>query len=350
MSHNTTYIESSFRYANLYLNVFYLSFGNIGNLFKVAFFLQRPLRSVPCTTYILIATVCDVLTLNNLPILQLLNSLYPQCYWMKISIDWSNQQNQTLMFWKSISMFDLGICKICSYLHMFSTNLSFTMLLFASINRYLAISYRRRQHQIRSNSIISYLCNRSLVSGLNCLTIIFFAIVSTQHLINFIINSPYEGCVPSNRIFWVTWLVSYQCLILPILMIIFGYLTLKKIRFSRPYRQSIEIRSYSDRNSVKNQIERQLTLMIIGETIVTILTSLPYGIYALYHLLQTFRIHSFIIPNQSLWIPLAIRLTMYFEPCCGFYMYLLTLTVMRKRFSRMIINHFTKTINFIRRH
>ena len=72
---NYTGDAPSIRYFNISINFFYLIFGNIGNLFKVAFFLQKPLRSLPSTVYILFATFSDFITLNNLPVLQLLIQL-----------------------------------------------------------------------------------------------------------------------------------------------------------------------------------------------------------------------------------------------------------------------------------
>ena len=50
----------------------YLIFGNIGNIFKVLFFLQKPLKRCPCTIYILCGTIGHFFTLNNIPLLNLL--------------------------------------------------------------------------------------------------------------------------------------------------------------------------------------------------------------------------------------------------------------------------------------
>jgi hypothetical protein len=134
-------------------------------------------------------------------------------------------------------------------------------------------------------------------------------------------------------------------------MIIFGILTLRSIRYLpifghyfqrlQYHRQQrkhrfIEICLHCE-NSSENRIDRQLTSMIIGEVFVTNLTSLPYGIYAFYHLIRISQKRTMIDPNESVWISLLIRTTMYFEPSCGFYIYLMTLTTLRKRFCKMFI-------------
>jgi hypothetical protein len=80
--------------------------------------------------------------------------------------------------------------------------------------------------------------------------------------------------------------------------------------------------------------------MIISEIFVTVVTSLPYGAYAFHQLLQSIQKRIVIFnPKQSVWFLLFIRMTIYFEPSCGFYIYLMTLTALRKRFYKMFIGN-----------
>jgi hypothetical protein len=347
---NQTEDDPYIRYFNIYINLFYLIVGNTGNLFKVAFFLQKPLRSLPCTVYILVSTFSDFITLNNLPVLQLLIHLYPNYHWITVTVDLSNYRNETALLSYSVSTYDITMCKIRSYLHMLSTDLSFHMLLFASINRYYS-SHHRKKRQNNTHCFIRCFCDHPNVYKLCSISSIIIAFLSLQHLFNFTVHFPSEGCVPNNRMLWVIWISSFHCFILPILMIIFGILTLRSIRYLpifshyfqrlQHHRQQrkhrfIEICSHCE-NSNENRIDRQLTSMIIGEVFITNLTSLPYGIYAFYHLIRISQKRTMINPNESVWISLLIRTTMYFEPSCGFYIYLMTLTTLRKRFCKMFI-------------
>jgi hypothetical protein len=351
---NQTEDDPSIRYFNIYINLFYLIFGNIGNLFKIAFFLQPPLRSLPCTIYILFATFADFITLNNLPVRQLLINLYPNYHWIKISVDWSNYRNETMLLSYSPSTYDITMCKVRSYLHMFGTDLSFQMLLFASINRFCS-SYRRKKRQNNTYFLSRHFCTHPNVHRLCMITTVMFALLSLQHMFNFTIKSPSEGCIPYNYVLWSVWILSIHCFLLPILMIIFGILTLKNIRCltvfddhiqrSQCYRRRRQIKHrFRERcphcchsqKSIQYKIEKQLTSMIISEIFVTVLTSVPYGAYAFYHLLHGIQGQRIYYTNRTNWIILFIRMTMYFEPSCGFYIYLFTLSTMRKRFFKII--------------
>lgn len=336
---------------NLYLNWFFLIFGNIGNLLKIIFFLQKPLRLLPCTSYILCSTLSDFVTLNNLPIRQLLIHLYPQYHWIRATIDWSNDQIDSILNNYSVTNFDLLMCKIRSYFHMLSIDFSSQMLVFASINRFY-FSYRRKKRLQGQQSFNRIFCHHPNVHRLCLGSFLLCAFVSIQHIFNFTIDFPSDGCVPRQNLLWTSWIIVFHSCLSPILMIIFGVLTLKNLRHWSCSRSTIhrirrEKRRFSQmcsfcsrcRNSIQHQIENQLTSMIISEIFITVGTSLPYGIYAL---------HRFIYQRNDVtsgtsrreWIVAFIRVSMYLEASCGFYIYLLTLTTLRKRFYRMLIERF----------
>jgi hypothetical protein len=350
------HINSFIHYLNIYINLFYLIFGNIGNIFKIGFFLQKPLRSLPCTVYILFATISDFITLNNLPIRQLLIHLYPQHHWIKITVDWSNYRNESILLPYSITTYDIFMCKLRTYLHMLSIDISSQMLVFASINRY-CFSYKRKKRQKNNSNLNKIFCHFPNVRKLCFISCLLCALISIHHIINFTIRSPSEGCIPRNNSLWTGWFIFTHCFLLPISMIIFGILTLRNLSYSsifnfcvchrrRDHRQRIKRDQYTGmcsfcvrcRNSIQHQIDKQLTAMIISEIILTILTSVPYGSYALYHLLygiQTVRVF------KDEWISLFIRISMYFEASCGFYIYLITLKTLRKRFCKIILKKIT---------
>lgn len=78
--------------------------------------------------------------------------------------------------------------------------------------------------------------------------------------------------------------------------------------------------------------------MIITEIIVTILTTLPYATYVLYQAMRVEREQSSHSLAKEDFIEQLVRLTIYLEPSCGFYIYLFTLTTLRKRFVGIILN------------
>ena len=120
--------------------------------------------------------------MNNLPVLQLLIHLYPNYHWIKVTVDWSNYRNETILLPYSVSTYDITMCKIRSYLHMLSTDLSFQMLLFASINRFCS-SYCRKKRQNNTLYFIKYFCDLPNVYKLCIISSIISALLSLQHMI-----------------------------------------------------------------------------------------------------------------------------------------------------------------------
>ena len=337
--------QSFIRYVNIYINLFYLIFGNLGNLLKIVFFLQKPLRAVPCTVYVLGSTLLDFLTLNNLPVLQLLVHLYPHYHWIKVTVDWSNDRNETILLQYPVSNHDVFMCKLRTYLHMFSTDFSFQLLVFASINRFCSTSRRQKRSERKSHFLITHFCDYPSIYKLCILSTIAWATVSIQHLFNFTIHSPTEGCTPQYPRLWTIWVASIHCFLLPILMIVFGLLSLRNIQHSSMSasrkRHSSDsrraLRCSDAKTPIPDQIDRQLTFMIVSEVFITVLTSLPYGAYAFHRLLHGLYAQTPVLTDRMQWIIIFIRMTMYLEASCGFYVYLITLSTLRKRFIKIFI-------------
>ncbi|UJR14195.1 hypothetical protein I4U23_001188 [Adineta vaga] len=257
--------KSIIRYLNIHMNLFYLIFGNIGNLLKVAFFLQKPLRTLPCTVYILSATLSDFVTLNNLPALQLLTHLYPNHHWIKVTVDWSNHRNDSMLIYYTVSTYDIVICKVRSYLHMLSTDF-----------------YLRKKRQKNSFSINRIFSHFPYVHKLCFTSLIICALLSTHHLLNFTVQSTSKGCTPRYRILWISWILTIHCFLLPMLMIIFGLLTLNNLRHINlfchcldHYRERVKQKRFTQmcayctrcQNTFQHKIDKQLTGMIISEIV-----------------------------------------------------------------------------------
>jgi len=345
------------RYFNIYVNLFFVTFGNIGNLLQVVFFLQKPLRSCACSVFILVSTFSNFAMLNNVPIHRLLSNLYPSPHWVDFNAGWSkNEKNKTIILSDTASCFDMIVCKVRAYFQMLSISLSFQMLLLASINRFCS-SWRRKKHQQQGHyrHLADFFCHLSNAYKLSVISSLVWAFISLQHAFNYTIVSRSQGCVARNLILWTAWVIPVNCFLLPTFIILFGTLTLKSMRTLPTFRCLHSRRHYQNRQFVQichhctdgrrlaqHQIETQLTLMIIAEIIVTILTSFPYAAYYSYHfLIIGTRAHETRDPNTAKLIELLIRMTVYLEPSCGFYIYLMTLSTLRKRFSNVLFKTVT---------
>jgi hypothetical protein len=320
--------------------IFYLIFGNIGNIFKILFFLQKPLKRCPCTIYVLFATISDFFTLNNIPLLNLLSN-----DWMIISFgplsSSSSFLNETIIQNSFIpSEYSIKMCKIRNYFHMWSSNFSSQVLLLASINRfYMTIKKKNPQQKQHLTDFFSTLSSAYILCSITC---VIWALISLHHLFNITIK--YNICTSQNTILWTIGIVSlYICQ--SILMIIFGTLTIlyrqgRSIWIPRRCQNHHEMipmfnqlcQYCRNERSERHHVEIQLTSMIITEIILVILTLLPYTIYIVYRLISR---NSIELMHENI-IERLIQLTIFFEPSCGFYIYLFSLTTLKKRFLNII--------------
>ena len=258
--------------------------------------------------------------------------------------------NETILLQYPVSTYDILMCKLRTYLHMFSTDFSLQLLAFASINRFYSTLRRQKKSQRRIHLLITPFCDYPAIYKLCLLSTTIWAVVSLQHLFNFTIHSPTEGCTPQHPRLWTIWVTTIHCFLLPILMIVFGLLSLRNIRHSsmsalretpscdsrRPLRRS------DSQTPIPDKIDTQLTCMIISEIGITVLTSLPYGTYAFYQLLHGMHNQTSPLTHRREWLTVFIRMTMYLEASCGFYVYLITLSTLRKRFVKICAGKFTK--------
>lgn len=344
-NNNMTYLKNLSRHMSIYICLFYVIVGNISCIFKILFFLQKPLRTCPCSAYVIAATINDCITLNNIPILNILSNVYPSKNWIYITINRPSlfkRQNERILFSSSST---INTCKIRNYLHMWSTDVSVYILLFASINRFIKSS--KNSKRITNQRLTNIFCNYFNAIKICFGIYIIGALVSLHHYFNFTVITHY--CMPKSFILWAIWIFDIHCLIPSTFMIIFSTLTLINVRENskssrRHYRRSTVI-SRCYQNSCFNRstdynhhIERQLTSMIITETIGTILTIVPYAIYVMYQVVKPDNEKNLEVIAWEDFIEQLIRLTMYLEPSCGFYIYLFTLTTLRKRFIGIILN------------
>ena len=209
----------------------------------------------------------DLITLNNIPILQLLSSLYP-------SILSQRQSGEASLGSSRMTK----ICQIGNSIHMWSTDVSIYLLVLASINRYL-ISSRKLRGKIHWR-LLSPFCDFSHAIRISSATTIVGALISLHHYLNCTLVANY--CLPKSFLLWTTWIFEVHCLIPSTLMIIFSTLTLinrrkstrlviRQSRMSNASNRPLNMRFHD------LHIEQQLTSMIVTETFGTVLSTLPYA-------------------------------------------------------------------------
>ncbi|CAF0931321.1 unnamed protein product [Adineta steineri] len=205
---------------------------------------------------------------------------------------------------------------------MWSSNFSLQVLVFASINRFCMCLKKKNQKQYLSN----FFCSLSSAYIICIVICIIWALISLHYLMDFAISNNY--CAPKNIFIWgIKFSSIYLCQ--SILLIIFGILTII-------YRQKRTIFIRRNEPYERHPVETQLTSMIITEIILVILSSLPYTIYIIYRLITIERNRNSIDIMYENIIERLIRLTIFFEASCGFYIYLFTLTSLKKRFLHIL--------------
>ena len=227
---------------------------------------------------------------------------------------------------------------------MWSSNFSLQALVFASINRFFTVLKKKnRLHIQRLNDFFSSISTAYKLCSITCF---IWALISLHNLFN--ITVKYNICSPQNTFLWAMGLVSIHIFQL-ILMIIFGILTIfyrqeRTICIRRRCRNHHEMipmfnqlcRYCRYERSERHYVENQLTSMIITEIILVILTLLPYIIYIVYRLITMKNNENPLELIYENLIERLIQLTFFFEPSCGFYIYLFSLTTLTKRFFNVL--------------
>lgn len=269
----------------LYGNFFILIIGNLGNMIKILFFLQPPLRTNSCSYYILAGTIADLFFINNQPLIRLLRQL------------------------KLVGAMSSLECPIRSYFQTLSFSLSFTFLTLAAIDRYLITSrhYSRRR---LSNPRIGL----RLILSVTLFWIFFNAHQLFHHKLHHGLCTTRFAHPHVHQ-----YMIGFFCAI-PIILLSFNILTL------------INIRSMHHR--LQSNVNIQLTFLIIFETTLITISILPQTIFMIYFkltysILRTVRRHAI----EQL-IDAILKIVAYSECTMGFLIYLLTLPKLRGIFFR----------------
>ncbi|CAF0925108.1 unnamed protein product [Adineta steineri] len=232
--------------ANIYLQPVQFSLAIIANIINIRVLCSRVLRKSPCTHCFLAYAIVSIIYTCSICSTQFLHGFY---------IDWANGK--------------IG-CKIHFYILFllpFQANL---MLILASFNRYCSSSRSRRIH---SRSTIQK-TRINIISGT-----ILSAIYMSPMLVIYKWNEIHNKCLLQTNMLVNIYIFSQVFLyyiLLPLLMMIFGFMTISNIRqhMNRARLVTASIR--------RRRTEGQLTRMLCLQVSVHLILALPFGEVCVY--------------------------------------------------------------------
>jgi hypothetical protein len=294
----------------------YVAFGNLGNLLTIGVFIQRQHRQNPCSIYLLMMTICNLICLDVgiIPIIYSLNHI-------------------------DITTQSFIACKIQFYIRHAFFQMMRTYKVLACIDRYAICSFKSTIRSFSSRKVAIYLILISAVFWL--LLVIFFAVVRT------IQNG---SCNIFDSVYLMIYTIYYLIfagILPPLLILIFSVLvmrTLKQIR-SRVQPTATATKEDGQKKQSTNIIrkrDRDLLKMVFIEVLFYVFSTMPFSIFLLYKLGTDYttiksrnrlQIESFI--NY-----MAQSFIMYLNTALPFYIYIATSASFRRQTIRVIHNLF----------
>ena len=189
------------------------------------------------------------------------------------------------------------LCKLSYYLSQWCALVSLTCLCLSTIDQYLKTHIRQRYQQLNSIEMSYRLSLIGIIVWL--IHGIVFLIYFDHHLSS---QSQQIRCMIINRTFQEYYLYFYTVVLtsyLPVMLtIVFGCLAYRNVR---------QI-SYRTIPMVRQQLDKQLTTMVLFLDVFNVITLLPYPLIFTISSLANFKTN----PNLSAKINLLSNLTFYF--------------------------------------
>lgn len=228
--------------------------GNFGSFFSCWIFLQPSLRKNPCVMYFLASSASQFLTFNFALFTRMLHFGY-------------NIQTLNSIRW---------YCKIRFYIFYIAIAMPRYQIVMASIDRYFAscddISWRRWS-------------SRKIAKKCIIFSFIFWCLIYIQALVFY--DTQFGFCTYQGGIygiFFSIYLSIESGILPPLLMLIFGLLTIRNIRRSKRTVQPEPLANVvSPTQTIRlSRKDLQLTNMLLGQIGVWITFNIPYPCYNLY--------------------------------------------------------------------
>ncbi|UJR20373.1 hypothetical protein I4U23_023505 [Adineta vaga] len=286
--------------------------GIFGNTMNILIFTRKTLRRNSCTQYFLAGSINNLLVVCFLFIISLISDGYGV----------------------TISSYSSIICKLNCYLSYLIYNISPYLLVLASFDRFCCSS---SSVVLRSLTQV-HIARKIIITMLG----IFLAIFIPLLIVYDLIDSDPPQCISTSQTFNANWSIFqliFYAMAPPILMVIFGLLTLWNIRIQRRLIQPINSNNQSHgRNNRRlyRRSDNELLRMLIFQVFAYVLCATV--------LCVMMTIINF-VPNPTLLMVTLLRISMlpfFLSYCTSFYIY----TLSGKLYRQEIMN----IINQTRRH
>jgi hypothetical protein len=300
---------------NRYVPIVLLVFGMIGNLISCCVFVQRTLRSNPCSIYFLAASLSNLIFLKTL--------LSPMLG------AWSEAFNLI----NTIS----ALCKFTMFVILTARTLALWFIVLATIDRYLVSSSETIRHRMR-NSKQAYRW-----SIIVCVISILIWAETTYYFDANLIDAPIKCYTHSDtcRLYNDIILALITITIPSLVMLIFSLLTIVHIRQSR-------LRTYPGINTVTvfnekhRRNERMLPRMLLTQVFLMIILNLPHAIYILYLTITFYQPKTPVQGTINSFIFNTLLLLPFLSSCISFLIYTLSGKLFRETLVQLwknIIRH-----------
>ncbi|CAF2486959.1 unnamed protein product [Rotaria sp. Silwood2] len=294
---------------NRIVPIFQITLGTFGNILNILIFTRRSLRNNPCSLYFLASSINNIFVLYVATLTRLLSSGW--------KIDPSNT--------------NIILCKLRIFFVYSSLALIQWFMVLASIDRYLSSCQNARYRQM-SNVPIA----RKAIG-------LIILIIALAHFHTFIWWSvDYIGSKTYCNIFIYDYEITFQvffliltCALPPVLMTLFGILTIFNVR---KLRTQVTPLNNDTRNERIRSKDRQLIIMLLIQILVTILCTLPFSVVNI-----TSMIFQYLITLSDYGDAINTfysnigRLINYFNPVVGFYIYTLSSRTFRNEMKCMTL-------------
>jgi hypothetical protein len=283
--------------------------GNFGNAFIIIIFNQQ--RQSACAIYLVGAAVMNILYLTFDGIVSILTFYYPD---------------------RTIQV--INFCKIYVYFLYTLGQVPKTLIVLASIDRFLITSNRASLRAFSTPKRAKYL--------------IFFSLIFWSLFIiplPIIITVVYGECSASglNSIIESLYSIIFVCLMPSITSAIFGYLSYRNIRQMQIRVQPVVRNTINENNNIHRR-DRDLLIIVIAEVIVYVVTTALFPL-----ILSEMLVTQYVLPNKSFqYVQIEIfilNIALFLvsvNSAAPFYTYLISSKSFRRDFKQLIINSYRK--------
>jgi hypothetical protein len=292
---------------NRIVPIFQIILGTFGNIMNILIFTRRSLRSHPCSLYFLASSINNLFVLYVATLTRLLSSGW--------KIDPSNS--------------NVTLCKLRIFFVYTSIALIQWFMVLASIDRYLSSCRNALYRQMSSLTIA-----RKSIG----LTILILALAHFHTFIWWTVD--YMGTKTYCNIFIYDYELAFQvffliftCILPPILMTLFGILTIVNVR---KLRTQVASQSNDARNERLRSKDRQLIVMLLIQVFATIFCTLPFSVANITSMIFQYSITLSEYGNAiNTFYSNVARIVSHFNPVVGFYIYTLSSQTFRTEIKCM---------------